>query len=119
MKHRWNIILFLLWLVSTVVCVVNWIEFLDLPGFFLPFVPAFCSQLLMCRVTRNGWLRALPALPVPVLLGIAAYYLIWGSGWDMLAAVIFGCAAIAPAVGVAAGWGVWALCLWRKKRQEQ
>ena len=119
MKNRLNITLLALWAVTTVFCVVNWLHFLDLPGFVLPVVPAFCSQLLMCRVTRNGWLRALPALPVPVLLGIAAYYLIWGSGWDALAALIFGFAAIAPAVGVGIGWAVWGLWLWRKKRRVQ
>ncbi len=115
MKNRLNITLLILWLVSTVVCVINWITFIDLPAFFLPLIPAFCIQLLLCRVTRSGWLRALPALPVVALLGIAGWYAIFGSGWDMLAAIIFALAAIAPAVGAAIGWLVWWL-IHRKKR---
>ena len=119
MKNRLNITLLALWLVSTIVCIWNWLSFADLPSFILPFIPSFCSQFLLCRTTKNGWLRAMPVLPVLGLLGIAAYYLVWGSGWDALAALLFGFAAIAPAVGVALGWGVWALCQhWKKSRQQ-
>jgi len=73
MKNRLNIALLALWLVSTVGCVVNWLTFLDLPSFFLPLIPAFCSQLLLCRVTKNGCLRALPVLPVLGLLAMAGW----------------------------------------------
>lgn len=119
MKNKWNILLLALWLVSSVVCVWNWLSFIDLPSFFIPFIPAFCSQLLLCRATKNGWLRSLPVLPVLFLLGIAGFYLVRDSGWDRLGALIFGLAAIAPAVGIALGWGIWVLCLWHKKRQLQ
>ena len=115
MKNRLNIALLAIWLVSTVICVINWLTFLDLPAFFLPFLPAFCSQLLLCRVTKSGRLRALPVLPVLALLALAGWYAVFGSGWDMLAALIFALAAIAPAVGVAAGWLAWWLA-GRKKR---
>ena len=109
MKNRLNVILLILWLVTAAACVVNWLTFLDLPAFILPVVPAFCSQLLLCRLTQKGWVRALPVLPVPALLAVAGWYAIFGSGWDMLAALIFGLAAIAPAVGVILGWLVWRL----------
>lgn len=118
MKNKWNILLLMIYLVTAVLCAVNWLNFLDLPSFFLPFIPSFCSQLLLCRVTRSGWLWALPVLPVLILLGLAAYYLVWGSGWDLLAALLFGCAAIAPAVGIAAGWGVWYLAKRKKRKVE-
>lgn len=114
MKNRWNIALLILWLVGAVGCAVNWLTFFDLPSFFLPVIPAFCSQLLLCRVTKNGWLRALPVLPVVVLLVLAGWYAVFGSGWDMLAALILALVAIAPAVGAGIGWLVWWLAGRRK-----
>ncbi len=107
MKNRWNIALFVIWLVSAVLCAVNWLTFLDVPSFLLPILPSFCSQWLLCRITKNGWLRALPVLPVLALLALAGWYAIFGSGWDMLAALIFALAAIAPAVGAGFGWLFW------------
>lgn len=115
MKKRLNITLLVLWLVSTAVSIVNWITFIDLPSFVLPLIPAFCSQLLLCRVTKSGWLRALPALPVAALLALAGWHAIFGSGWDMLAALIFAFASIAPAVGVGLGWLAW----WLMQRKNQ
>lgn len=115
MKNRLNITLLILWLVSTVACVVNWVTFLNLPSFILPVIPAFCSQLLLCRLSRRWFVLALPWLPVLGLLGIAGWYAIFGSGWDMLAALIFGLAAIAPAVGAGIGWLVW----WLMQRNRQ
>ena len=115
MKNRLNIALFVLWLVSAVACVVNWLTFLDLPGFFLPVIPAFCSQLLLCRITKSRWLRALPLLPILFLLGLAGFYLVRDSGWDRLAALIFALAAIAPAVGMGIGWLVWWLAQRHKR----
>lgn len=94
---------------------VNWLTFINIPSFILPVIPAFCIQLLLCRVTKHGWLRALPVLPVLGLLCIAGFYFVRDSGWDRLAALIFAIAAIAPAVGTAAGWLVWWLT-GRKKR---
>ena len=115
MKNRLNVALLAIWLVSTVVCIANWMTFLDLPSFFLPFIPAFCSQLLLCRLTKNGWLRALPSLPVLALLGMAGFYFVRESGWDRLAALIFALYAIAPAVGVGIGWLTW----WLTGRKKQ
>ncbi|MBQ3134535.1 MAG: hypothetical protein IJB75_01820 [Oscillospiraceae bacterium] len=107
MKNRLNIALLILWLAGAVLCIWNWLSFINIPSFILPLFPAFCSQLLLCRVTKNGYLRALPALPVLGLLAIAGWYAIFGSGWDMLAALIFALAAISPAVGAVFGWLVW------------
>ena len=107
MKNRLNIALLAIWFVGAVVCVVNWLTFINIPSFILPVIPAFCIQLLLCRATKNGWLRALPVLPVLGLLGLAGWYYIVGTGWDHLAALIFAIAAIAPAVGTVFGWLVW------------
>ena len=107
MKNRLNIALFVIWLVSAVLCTVNWLTFLDVPSFLLPIIPSFCSQWLLCRITKNGWLRALPLLPVLFLLSLAGFYLVRDSGWDRLAALIFALAAIAPAAGAGFGWLFW------------
>lgn len=115
MKNRLNIALLIVWFISTVFCVINWLTFLDIPSFILPVIPAFCSQLLLCRLTGNGWLRALPVLPVLGLLGIAGFYFVRDSGWDRLAALIFGLADIAPAVGMILGWLVWWLTNQKKR----
>lgn len=117
MKNRWNIMLLIVWFTSAVFCVINWLTFINIPSFILPVIPAFCSQLLLCRLTKNGWLRALPVLPVLGLLAIAGWYYIVGTGWDHLAALIFALAAIAPAVGVVVGWLVWWLTEQHKKNK--
>ena len=109
MKNKWNILLLLIYLISAPICAVLAITSLGVFALVLPVLPAFCSQLLLCRVSKRTWVRCLPLVPVAVLLGIAGFYLVRDSGWDRLAALIFGLASIAPAVGDGLGWGVWYL----------
>lgn len=115
MKNKWNILLLAVYLISAPVCAMLSITRLGVFALALPVVPSFCSQLLLCRVSRRRWVQALPLLPVAALLAIAGFYLVRDSGWDRLAALIFGVAGIAPAVGVGLGWGIWYL----GKRKEQ
>ena len=118
MKDKSNLLLIMLMTVSAVACVVLWqIEITWV--FVLSAVPFFCVQLLLCRLNRKWWIRLQPILPIAVLGGMALFYLVRDSGWDRLGALIFGLAAIAPAVGVVLGWGVWAICLLRSKKREQ
>jgi hypothetical protein len=118
MKQKTNLILVLIMAVSSVACVVLWqIEILWV--FVLSAVPFFCVQLLLCRLVPRWWVRILPMVPIVVLAGAALYLLIRDSGWDRLGALIFGLATIAPMVGTALGWGIWAFCLWRGKRCKQ
>ena len=67
--------------------------------FFAPAVPFFCAQLLLLRKTKRLWLRLLPVYPIVLLLLAAGYYWFFGTGWDALAALIFGLMSIGPAVG--------------------
>ena len=62
-------------------------------------VPFFFAQLLLLRKTKKLWLRLLPVYPIVLLLLAAGYYWFFGTGWDALAALIFGLLAIAPSVG--------------------
>ncbi len=109
MKNKWNILLLTVYLISAPICVVLSITNLGVFALALPVLPAFCSQLLLCRVSKRAWVRCLPLVPVAALLGIAGFYLLRDSGWDRLGALIFGFASIAPAVGTGLGWGVWYL----------
>ena len=115
MKNKWNILLLAVYLISAPVCAALSITSLGVLALVLPVVPSFCSQLLLCRVSKRTWVRCLPFVPVVVLLGIAGFYLVRDSGWDRLAALIFGLAGIAPAVGVGLGWALWLFCEFRKQ----
>ena len=66
---------------------------------FTAVIPFFCLQLLLLRVTRRLLLRLIPVYPILALLYGAGYFAIFGKGWDALVALVFGLAAIAPAVG--------------------
>ena len=110
MKIKWSILLLtIVYLVSAPVCAVLALTNLGVLALCLPALPAFCSQLLLCEVSKKTWVRCLPFVPVLILLSAALFYLVRDSGWDRLAALIFGLAGIAPAVGSGLGWGVWYL----------
>ncbi len=118
MKNKWNILLLTVYLISAPICVALSITNLGVFALVLPVLPAFCSQLLLCRVSGKTWVRCLPLVPVLLLLSIAMFYLVRDSGWDRLAALIFGLASIAPAVGNFLGWGVWYLNERREQKAE-
>lgn len=104
MKDRFNLSLLLVFALSMPMCVWAW--FFDITLLlYLPALPFFCAQLWLCRVTKRVWLRLLPLLPIVLLLGLALSYYLWGSGWDMLGALIFSLMAISPAAGVLLAWG--------------
>ncbi len=104
MKNKLNITLLLLWVVSTAACVTGVLYTFDLWWLVLCAVPSFCAQLLICRLTRRGWLRAVPALPAVMLLAGAMFYFVRDDGWDRLAALIFALAGAVSATGVFFGW---------------
>lgn len=66
---------------------------------FLPVIPFFCLELLLLDATKKLPVRLLPAIPILLLLGLAGYYAIFGHGWDVFAALIYGLMAIAPTAG--------------------
>ena len=87
--------------------------------FFVPVVPFFCAQLLLLRKTKKVWLRLLPVYPIVLLLLAAGYYWIFGTGWDALAALIFGVMSIAPAAGCVLAFPVHRHSLFHKKEVNQ
>ena len=116
MKNKWSILLLtVIYLVSAPVCAVLSLTNLGVLALTLPALPAFCSQFLLCEVSKKTWVRCLPFVPVAILLSIALFYLVRDSGWDRLAALLVGLASIAPAAGNGLGWGVW----YFGKRREQ
>ena len=111
---RWNILLLAGAGLSGVVCLAMWPNQLDVL-LFISAIPFFCLQLLVCRMSRRRAVRLAPILPVAALLGMAVFYLVRDSGWDRLAALVLGLGSIAPAAGIALGWGVWRLCRWKRR----
>ena len=73
---------------------------------------AVTALLVMCRQagtqTKAHQLQLLTDLRqlIVLLLLAAGYYWIFGTGWDALAALIFGMMSIAPAVGCVLAAGV-------------
>ncbi len=112
MKTKLDLVLLALFLLSLPVCVWAWFGDIVLL-LYITVIPFFCLQLLLCRVTRSLTARLVPVLPVLLALASALYYLVFGSGWDTLAALIFALASIAPTVGILLGWLVW----WLVKRR--
>lgn len=111
-EHKTDLILAILLSVSAIGCVVAWY---DNPAWLLyvTAVPFFCAQLLLCRLSKRWQIRIIPALPVAILAGMALFYLVQDSGWDRLAALIFGLACIAPALGI-----IVALCIAQKSDKQ-
>lgn len=112
MKTKLDLVLLALFLLSLPLCVWAWFGNIVLL-LYITVVPFFCLQLLLCRVTDCPTARFVPALPVLLTLVSTLYYLVRDSGWDRLAALIFGLAAIAPTVGILLGWLVWWLMIRR------
>lgn len=109
MKGKTDVVLALLLTLSTIGCVVAWY---DNPAWLLyvTAVPFFCLQLLLCRLSKRWQIRIVPSIPVVILAGMALFYLVRDSGWDRLAALIFGLACISPALGI-----IIALCVAQKR----
>jgi hypothetical protein len=96
MKNRNLVIGFLLGIALCALCCLT--EQIELV-LFATVVPFFFAQLLLLRKTKKLWLRLLPVYPIVLLLLAAGYFWFFGTGWDALAALIFGLLAIAPSVG--------------------
>ena len=96
MKNRNLVIGFLLGIALCALCCLT--EQIELV-LFATVMPFFFAQLLLLRKTKKLWLRLLPVYPIVLLLLAAGYYWFFGTGWDALAALIFGLMSIGPAVG--------------------
>ncbi len=117
MKNKTNKILLLLCIASFVLyvaLVLVWLEIVsigwDIPtstiaqwALYFPVVPFFLLQLLLCRVGKKKWIKALPlAIILGIVLACAISY-IGESGWGALGWLIVLLLCVAPIVGCVVG----------------
>lgn len=76
---------------------------------FLPGCSLFCFQLLACRMAKGWGGRLAPLLVLLAWAGIGLLIAVYVPGWDGLLGVIMLYASIAPTVGIAAAWIVYAI----------
>ena len=118
MRDKYNRLLLAGSILSALVCVAVWnIDVVF--AWYLSVAPFFCLQLLLCRTTHRWWMRAIPEVPVAALLVMAGFYLLRDSGWDRLAALVLGLAAIGPAAGCLLGWAAWGMPILRRRKKEK
>lgn len=105
-KNRTNQILLAVFLLSLVLCVGFW--FWNIVWLlFLPALPAFCLQLLLCRMERWKFLRAVPLVLAAAMALLGFYYAQQPGFGAGLFGVILLLGAISPAVGAVLAWAVW------------
>lgn len=108
-KNRANRILLAVLLLSLALCVGFW--FWDISWLlFLPALPAFCLQLLLCRMDRRKLLRAVPLLLAAAMAVLGFYYAQQPGFGESLFGVILLLGAISPAAGAALAWAAWGFC---------
>ena len=109
MKNRWNLLLTVLTILSVPLCFLAWIVDIRLL-LFLPALPAFCLQILLCRKTRRYVLWAIPLLCVALFCLSGAWITQINPGLDGILGVIMMFASISPAVGCVLALAGWGLC---------
>lgn len=105
MKIRTNLILLILLILSCTLVVWVWIDHFQLI-LFVPVLPAFFLQRLLCRMTAR---RILWVLPFALVVGLGVCFSIaWlsTSGWDSLGWFLLALSTPSHLVGFLAGWGV-------------
>ena len=105
-KNRTNQILLAVFLLSLALCVGFWLWNI-VWLLFLPALPAFCLQLLLCRVGRWKLLRAVPLVLAAAMALLGFYYAQQPGFGAGLFGVILLLGAISPAVGAVLAWAVW------------
>ena len=115
-KNRVNLALLAVMLLSAALCVGFW--FWDITWLlYLPAIPFFCLQLLLCRMERWKPLRAAPLVLLAAVALWGGWICLTWSGWDALLGVILLLGAISPAVGSVLAWAVWGFLQFRKRRK--
>ena len=107
-KNRTDFILLAVFLLSAALCVGFW--FWNIAWLlFLPAVPFFCFQMLLCRMDRWKLLRAVPLVLVAAMAVLGFYYARQPGFGESLFGVILLLGAISPAVGAVLAWAAWGL----------
>ena len=123
MKEKSNQLLLLLFLLSFVIyAVIFAAAFAELPLNIPPWhqflllyfhcIPMFFLEWLLCRTAKLRWRLLLPLIPL-VLVGI---WFLSTAEWYLMAWILFGVWCVAPLTGCLAGWIVWLLSGWLKRR---
>ena len=98
--------------------VLCWLEIVpcDIPAgllsslaLYVPVIPAFCLQLLLCRVSRRWYIRAIPSAAVAAAALACGIGMLRAEGWDALGYLILLLLGAAPAAGCMLGWTAWAI----------
>ena len=107
-KNRTDFILLAVFLLSAALCVGFW--FWNIAWLlFLPAVPFFCFQMLLCRMDRWKLLRAVPLILVAAMAAFGFYYGQQSGLGESLFGVILLLGSISPAVGAVLAWAAWGL----------
>lgn len=88
-----------------------------IPVVSVPFLLSL--QLLLCFKVESLFVRL---FPMGLLAAAGGWFYILGitiPGWDSLGYTILAIAAGFMLLVCALGWGIWALCLWHRKRKTQ
>ncbi len=116
MKEKTDRLLLLLFLLSTVLCILAVLVWLELiPDFGIPIsirayaalvlsaFPALFLQLLLCRKATRRWVKALPALILWALVMVCFIAFLAASGWDSLGWLLLLILCIPLAAGIFLG----------------
>ena len=107
-KNRVTQMLLAVFLLSAALCVGSW--FWDITWLlYLPAIPFFCLQLLLCRMERPKPLRAVPLVLAAAMAALGFFFAQQPGFGESLFGVILLLGAISPAVGSILAWAVWSL----------
>ena len=106
MKNRWNLLLSVLTILSATLCLFAWVIDIRLM-LFLPALPAFCLQMLLCRKTRRYALWPIPLLCVALFCLAGAWIVQMEPGLDGILGLIMMFASISPTVGCVLALAIW------------
>lgn len=80
-------------------CYIDWRGLL-----FLPAIPFFCAQLLVCRLYHAWGPRLAPLGALLFWAGCGLLIAVCGKNWESILGLIMLCGSIGPAVSLVLGW---------------
>lgn len=77
------------------------------------------TQLLLCFKVKKLVVKLIPAVLLLIALAVFMILLLIASGWDSLGYVVFVILSGIFMIPCAAGWVIWAICYFVKKRKNR
>ncbi len=113
MKNQTNKILLAAFLLTSILYILDvliWLEIISIRrpvpyhifgpiALIFSAVPAFCFQMLLCRMFAGKWIRLIPMVCLLTFIIICAINFVFDSGWDSLGWLIVLLLCIAPTAG--------------------